>query len=387
MKPPSELGLRLARQWEDADLREDRLLNPDVWPVILGIGKPAASSFDADPGLLRAHLKAWREVQIGEVQWETMRFRKLSVPVDMPVSWILRKPTEWIAACNSPIVMAEFQRLSTLIDIAPILFHSVLIRQRHLWRDKSHDEIVQSINLALQLEPGTAQGAPLRALGLGGVDSKFFERNRLLLTRLLDLRFDGLPGEQGLAAFLDAAIEGDHWLLVVDLDGNLLPYSQLRVRDVELSYTALPGRFVLIIENEQCHHQLPKLVDTVAVLGGGLNLGWLKAEWLGSRQLAYWGDIDTWGLTMLARARALQPALVPLLMKKEVFDRYADRAVVEPVPAGDLPVMGLTEAEIDFYHYLLKQPRSRLEQEYLPKELVQQEITEWQALSSSSFSS
>ena len=34
-----------------------------------------------------------------------------------------------------------------------------------------------------------------------------------------------------------------------------------------------------------------------------------------NKQIAYWGDMDTWELTMLAKARSMQPGLAALLMK------------------------------------------------------------------------
>ncbi|MFO6218086.1 DUF3322 domain-containing protein, partial [Pseudomonas aeruginosa] len=62
--------------------------------------------------------------------------------------------------------------------------------------------------LATQLSPGCAQGRPLRLLAEHGVDTKFFERNAILLTKLLDERFEGAASEQGLTTFLDAFCSG-----------------------------------------------------------------------------------------------------------------------------------------------------------------------------------
>src|SRR5690606_32849638 len=129
----------------------------------------------------------------------------------------------------------------------------------------------------------------------------FFERHRSLIIKLLDVRFNGLVSELGLETFLGALDETDHWLLVADLDGSLLPFRLMRVRHTELLTNSLPGSRLLIVENERCVHQLPKVLGTVAVLGAGLNLAWMEATWLSQCSLAYWGDLDTWGRTILAR--------------------------------------------------------------------------------------
>ena len=137
--------------------------------------------------------------------------------------------------------------------------------------------------------------------------------------RALDARFDGEVSRIGLEAFLGAFAEGDHWLLVIDLDGSLLPFKKMRVRSSELRETTIPGERLLIIENESCQHQLPTIPQTVAVLGAGFDLSWAEADWLSTKQVAYWGDIDTWGLQLLARARKAIQRLDPLMMSTAKF--------------------------------------------------------------------
>ncbi len=118
---------------------------------------------------------------------------------------------------------------------------------------------------------------------------------------------------------------------------------------------------ILIVENERCLHQLPALANTVAILGAGLNLGWMQAEWLAQRRVAYWGDMDTWGLTMLAKARQALAGVVAVQMDRACFDQNAEAlAVVEPVQASVETPDGLTNAEGNFYQYLHRQERGRL---------------------------
>jgi hypothetical protein len=46
---------------------------------------------------------------------------------------------------------------------------------------------------------------------------------------------------------------------------------------------------------------------TIAVLGSGQDLQWLSSEYLADKKIAYWGDMDSWGMQMLARARTYRP--------------------------------------------------------------------------------
>lgn len=377
MKSPDELIATLKRQWHNPALREQRLLKSNAWPLRLAIGKPSAQWVEK-PDQIRAHVQAWRAVSFGTVQWEQISYRSTGTAVAVPSEWRLENPSEWIAATYDPNILASYQRMAQIVSSVSPMFHSLIVRQQSLLAEKPVAEVIQACELAMQLSPGCAQGAPLRALPSTGVDSKFFERHRSLMIKLLDIRFDGLVSELGLEGFLGALSENDHWLLVADLEGNQLPYKQIRVRDKDLAANPLPAKRILLVENERCVHQLPALTDTVAVLGAGLNLVWLGAAWLGEKQIAYWGDIDTWGFTMLARARLLQPKLAALLMTEAVFEQFGNiSAVPEPKTASSQPPLGLTEQEIRLYFRLLSEEKGRLEQEFISKSVVEEAVLGW----------
>ena len=377
MKSPAELRARWTRQWQDADLREMRLLQAEAWPIALSIGKPPPSVLEREPERVREHVQRWRQIDSVQVHWEAVSFRAASEPVLLPLRWQLDSPSAWIEASGDAVVQAEFRRLSRLAAALDPQFQRLLIRQRHLWRERPDEEILATACFALQLAPGCAQGRPLRALAPAGWDSKFIERNRSLLTQLLDLRFEGQASELGLEALLDAPVNAEHWLLLMPLQPGLLPFALQRVRAGELATRPLAASRLLVVENEQSLHQLPELPDTVAVLGAGLNLDWLDAAWLRDRRIAYWGDIDTWGLRMLALARQRQPRLNALLMDRATFERFAAAAVAEPYPAGAAPPAELLPAERELYQYLHGLERGRLEQEFLSVEVCHAALWQW----------
>ena len=365
MKSPTEIGRSLARQWQRSSVRLDRLLNPASWPQSPKIGRPSARLFTDNIQAVLRHVENWRSVNVGQVDWEPVSYRAGLVPISLPMRWHLRSPTEWIAATDDPAVSQEYAQLEYLVEQVDSAFHALLVAQRGLWLTKPPEEVVATAQLATRLSPGCARGRPLRLLAEHGVDTKFFERNASLLTKLLDERFEGAASEQGLTTFLDAFEESGHWVLVVPLQPELLPFKRLRLTTSELAETPLPGSRLLVVENEQCIHLLPEnLPDTLAVLGSGLDLQWLASAHLAGKQIAYWGDMDTWGLLMLARARLHQPAVEALLMEQRLFEQHSPvSAVVEPTKALESAPPGLLADEADFYRYLLVQERGRLEQE------------------------
>jgi hypothetical protein len=276
------------------------------------------------------------------------------------------------------MIRREFNCLSTLVEQTDSTFHSLYIRRRSLWKDKPLEQILLAARIAMILSPGYANGRPLRTLSVAGTDTKFFERDGRLITALLDARFDNEVSEIGLEVFLGAYNEGDHWLLVMDLDSSLLPFSKQRVGSSELQRAPLPGARLLLVENESCQHQLPRLPGAIAVLGTGFDLQWTAAAWLRKKNVAYWGDIDTWGLQFLGKARqTVGENLHALMMTAEVYEQHKTSAVTEPIVAGTELPNGLTSDECTLYRRLLAEPCGRLEQEYLPITFVQSTILEW----------
>lgn len=388
MKSPQQLAQQLARQWQRSDWREAQLLpNPAAWPLPLAIGAPSAQSFqDAGPAL-RQHLQAWRAVSDhgpGSVQWAPRSYRGGAAPLDVPLHWTLPRPSDAIAAIarfagpGHAGIAADYQALASVLAQTDAGFHRLLLRRLALWRHLPTAQVITATRVALQLAPGCAAGKPLRALAVAGNDSKFFERHDSLLKALLDERFGGEASRQGLTTFLGASPEGEHWVLVVPLAGGLLPFRRQRVTTSELHTTALPARRILLVENERSLHQLPQpLPGTIAILGSGLNLAWLAAPWLQERDVAYWGDLDTWGLAMLATARRHLPQLHALLMDRATFDTCAELAVNEPVPCDALPLDALHPPEAALVQHLRGLARGRLEQEFLPAEAVAAALQAW----------
>ena len=386
MKSPADLAPQLRRQWADTPRRLRQLLAEEsAWPVELPIPLPSAARLEGDLQAVREHVQAWRAVSVGEVQWEVRRYRSTADAVQLPRTWCLRTPSEWVAAMHDSAIGREFARLGRLAALPAVQARpdwlAMLIRQRHLLNNAPEDDVARAITLAAQLSPGCAAGLPLRALRFEGIDGKLWDRQRTLLTLLVETQHPGQL-DQGLEHFLGAQAPGTHWLDVVDLDGGLLPWPMLRVRSHDLARHAPPGTALLLIENHQCQHHLPpvgELPGTVAILGARLDLAWLRADWLQQRAVAYCGDIDTWGLTMLAQARKQLPHATALCMDAATRQRFIDMAGAEAVPTPAVPVGLLPDEQALFSQLLAQHEQGRIEQERLPGDEVRDAIRRWRA--------
>ncbi len=375
MNSIEKLSAKLASQWFLGENREQRLLDNFDWPLRLPIVKPSGKIFKHESLKVQKHLGAWRQQRLGRVEWQSIKYQSASVAVEIPVYWFINNAEEWVAATADPQIKLEYTVVQDTLDNIDPIFYSFVTRNRRLWVSAApHQIVIRSCHLAMQLEPGLAQGRPLRSVSIEGYDTKFLENHQGLLIQLLNIRFAGVLEVHDLEKFLDAAESGGHWLLVKPLSHGLLPFQQLRIRASELMTTQLPGKTLIVVENEKCAYQLPKLVDTIAILGAGLNLSWLKNSTFKFKRIIYWGDIDSWGLKMLSMARCYQPNLQPLLMELEVFNKYQRFTVAEPSHAGKTSPTGLTKTEADLYQTLLASRCGRLEQELITLEDVKSHL-------------
>ncbi len=104
----------------------------------------------------------------------------------------------------------------------------------------------------------------------------------------------------------------------------------------------------------------------------------MDASWLKSRRVAYWGDLDSWGLSILSDVRSKLPSVEAIMMDSETLAQHENRMVVEPEPLQHLPEF-LTDAEAQIFSDLKagKYPGSRLEQERLSPDYIRSRLEAW----------
>ena len=132
MRSPAELAHKLARQRENANLREARLLdNPDAWPVTLSIGKPRPAAIRDQIAEVREHLRAWHGVGVGEVVWKEANYRSTTETVRYPAQWIIPDTETWMRACADKAVVSQHRLLAQLLASSDPDFRSLLARISH----------------------------------------------------------------------------------------------------------------------------------------------------------------------------------------------------------------------------------------------------------------
>lgn len=217
----------------------------------------------------------------------------------------------------------------------------------------------------------------LRQVDIEGIDSKFMESHRGVLSELLDA---ALPPDRiarleiGVNRFAERYGFKNKPLRIrfriLDNKHALLPMNT--EQDMALDAVSFAGletsvSKVLITENEINYLSIPALPDTMVIFGAGYGFEMLApASWLGGRKLYYWGDIDTHGLAILNSARTYVPHLQSMLMDEETLLRHRSLWGCESKQHSAEKLPNLDAAEANLYMDLREQkwaPNVRLEQE------------------------
>ncbi|MFE9816962.1 Wadjet anti-phage system protein JetD domain-containing protein [Streptomyces sp. NPDC005773] len=224
----------------------------------------------------------------------------------------------------------------------------------------------------------------LRQLDVPGVDTKFIERHRAILTTLLEqcLPEDRINTEAARTDFAARFrfLRKPAYLRFRLLDGEALAgFRELAVRADE--FTAPPPGIttVYVIENETTYLAFPDQPHSIVIHGAGYAVTQLSAlNWLHGIRLVYWGDLDTHGFTILDRLRRAFPHAQSILMNRGVLLEHRGQWVNEDAPTHR-PLGTLTPDEADVYDSLVEGEfglNVRLEQERVRFHLLEDALKE-----------
>ncbi|WP_024656998.1 DUF3322 domain-containing protein [Pseudomonas syringae USA007] len=372
-------------EWDNATNLRGRLQGTRRFPISLTLKPPAAGDALMDIDHFHNWVNAWRQwSKQSQVKWVTRRYRVVG-DVEVPERLDLRNVKELIEAIG-PAAVKRSHIWAALME--PLLavdrnLYDTLIRQILVVEQMSHRTAQQMAKVLPQLRKGIGAGYFLRGVPVQGIDTKFLETYNLLLTTLLDVIHSGELSEAGgLDAWLGCLPTPSNWLyirpLCPEVRQQMGGFSVIQIPLEQFLEQPLPGRKVLVVENTKPGYALPELPETVAIFGGGRNTQWRMAPWLAERDVAYWGDIDSWGLTILAHARQALPGIKALMMDHETLMAHMDFAVEEP-RSTSLPAIGLHAEESMLFEGLIKSAQSiiRLEQEYLAQDYVLSKLYNW----------
>ena len=176
-------------------------------------------------------------------------------------------------------------------------------------------------------------GRYIRELDIPGVDSKFIEQHKSLLRELLDMVLPPEATDPEVTSMSGHGFERRYGFRYDE------PLIRFRILDAELagmwgvSDISVPlGQFltlsmpcdrIFITENKTNGLTFPPIPKAMVIFGLGYGISALReAEWFETKELYYWGDIDTHGFSILSQLRGYFPRTRSLLMDRETLMEF-----------------------------------------------------------------
>ena len=371
------------KEWDNFNRLQKRLVGDIAFPIRISLKPPTEEQAISDLDHFRIFVHGWRDFSSPSmIEWEEKNYRTLKNQ-NVPKALIISNIDEFYSYIGEEAVNRSRMWAS---NMRPLLefnnnFYLVLIKHLRTIEVLSPNTIGMIINTLPQLRKNMGHGKYLREIPLLGVDTKFIETHESFIVDLLNAIHQNQISS-GLLEWLGCNELPSGWLTIKPLCQHVRErlggYSLLQLTSSELRSSELPADNILVVENLQSGLGLTNLPSTAAIIGGGKNISWMNAEWLASKNVAYWGDIDTWGFAILNDARAVSPNLCSLMMDESTLFKFRDRAVNE-TKQYDGVLQNLTDLELELFNNLkgLKYHQMRLEQERLPFEYIKSNLDTW----------
>lgn len=372
-----EVKTRLQKDWEKGRFLRAYLLGEELFPLRISLKHPSGSKLNEN----FAEVRVWAETLLNELPGQgqagiTLEYKEITnrvvgrnqIPVvvqvaDLPA--LLRHIKcesafkKFESACQK--VLALFAELRNWLAANPF----TVIENSENWG--------RLLSVCNWLLAHPAPGIYLRQLDLPGIDTKFIETHKKVLSELLDtvLPSESInAGSRGIAGF--EARYGFNTrpvqvrFRILDTSIAIAGLTDLQIRIDEFARLKLPLKKVFVTENEINGLVFPEVAGAIVIFGLGYGLDRLSGiDWLKQVDIFYWGDIDTHGFAMLDQMRSYFPRTKSILMNRETLLAHRQFWGFEPKQTvRELPRLEAEESAL--YQNLLAgtyAPSLRLEQE------------------------
>lgn len=201
------------------------------------------------------------------------------------------------------------------------------------------------------------------------IHTKFIEENKAIIQSSLDILIHNHIQDQNERVFekrfglkckpvqiririLDPDIANKYFSRLTDIS---ITEGELRTLDLDCSK-------IYITENEMNFLTLPTIKNAIVIFGKGFAINTLKnVNWLQSKSIFYWGDIDIHGFQILSQLKGYLPNTKSIMMDMSTYEQFKEMSVENKV-ANPPKLSNLDASEICMYEFLKENGR-RLEQE------------------------
>lgn len=306
------------------------------------------------------------------IEYQTVKTKRHGIQ-DIPTSISFKAEYDYLKYINEETATAKFKK-----DITSILSSFPELKD---WIYKYPNKVIENdweslLKVCKYFKATPQPHLYIRELPIH-VHTKFVENNKGIIKELLDIivadyinadekhfesRFS-LKYDEPLVRFriLEEAVSQQLWGGIDDISITISAFQNI----------AMPIHTVYIVENKMNMLTFPAH-NGIVVFGKGFGVDIMKnVEWLKTKKIYYWGDLDAQGFQILSELRTHFRQVESLLMDRHTFNSFyeGDKGTETNVEKD----LCLTSEEREMFKYL-KENNLRLEQEKIPLEYVRTKI-------------
>ena len=379
------INSELTKKWKSGRILSSLFVRDDLFPLSIPLKRPRSSDVNEN----FAEISKWimdlrnncRQV-IGfgyDLQFREFVHRQ-SGRNSIPTHAVIPTIDDALMMLKKKRDADRFIKLAQRIQTDWPILHEWVAKHPHKILDFSEDwTSILDVLRWFSLNPDS--GLYIRQLDIPGVDTKFIEQRRGILSELLEKVLpEGNIRQEARTFELRFGLRAkpvrirwrilDKKLYINGLSDITTPVDQMAKIKFDVSR-------VFITENETNFLCFPDLPDSIVIFGMGYGVDTLESiDWLYSKKIYYWGDIDTHGFAILDKVRGFLPQTESILMSEDVLLETRDMWVTENEPFTGC-LSRLTKTESHVFTALQNNTwgnRIRLEQERIPYSLLQKEL-------------
>lgn len=367
MITPIEIKKKAANKYKAylQSIVEGETFNPIV---IVGDKKPNEDigKFEAELIELISHSKEKKGYGY-MIEFQTVKTKRHGSQ-DIPIAISFQTESDYLKYINKEKNTAKFKE-----DIACILS---LFPELKEWIYKHPNKVIENdweslLKVCMYFKKEPQPHLYIRELPIK-VHTKFIENNKGIIRELLDViiaehvNVDEKDFERRFHLKYDESLVR---FRILDEDISLQQFGgidDLSISISEFQHLSLPIRTVYVVENKINMLTFPYKRDSIVIWGQGFGVDIMKdVDWLKTKKIYYWGDLDAQGFQILSEIRTHFKQVVSFLMDRQTFDLFyeGDKGTETNVEKD----LRLTFEENDMFKYL-KDNNLRLEQEKIPLE-------------------
>ena len=359
-----------------------------TWPWVVPLGRPTERDVWTDAQSVLAWRDAWVDAKASgdfEVETDVIAWRAIGTQtVPVRVLFVNTKAIAKVAGLL-PLWTQVVTRAKRFVALWPGI-EEAMVREWAMLADWSDDAVLALERVLTWFVDHPKSGLYLRQLPIEGVDTKWFTEPRKKVVQRLLVAIREAKESVPLMAESSEALDPDTTFETVCglkplpklIRGRLLDevdqklfygLSDLSLPLDEWAQLPLYPEIVFISENLQTGLAFEAHPKSVVFFGLGAGVTQLAAiPWVRTARIIYWGDVDTYGLEILAHLRSVLPQTESVMMNRQTLEAFRGLAVAENRQASGAHVEHLRENEREVFDALKvgDLARLRLEQERIP---------------------